>query len=330
MFDNSFKNRVVCGYSFKGHKITIYSGMDDNQEKPAWLVLVLVALGSLVGLLIGSAIGMGIGSLIYSGEGDFLLEAVNPTDEHMRVPLLVAQGIISLSGFLIAPYFVWKTLRKKDISYFKGSPLHIGSLMLVLLVVVSFAVADSAVIEWNQNMQFPDFLKSFETWARDKENQLAELTQMLVKFDSFGEFVIGFVVVAILAGICEEFLFRGIIQTEFLRGTKNIHVAIWISAFLFSAIHSQFFGFIPRMLLGVLFGYLYHWSGNLIVPMFAHFVNNGFSVAMMYLHQLGMIDVNIDAPEAAPWPAVVGFAILTFVLLAYLKKFYESRNASLS
>ena len=153
---------------------------------------------------------------------------------------------------------------------------------------------------------------------------------MLVTFDSFGEFVIGFVVVAILAGICEEFLFRGIIQTEFMRGTKNIHVAIWISAFLFSAIHTQFFGFVPRMLLGVLFGYLYHWSGNLIVPMFAHFVNNGFSVVMMYLHQIGVVDVEIDTPEAAPWPAVVGFAILTFVLLAYLKKFYESRNTSLS
>jgi uncharacterized protein len=304
--------------------------MIDNQEKPVWLVLLLVIIGSAAGMLMGSAIGMGIASLIYAGEGDILTSMMNPADEAMRVPLLVVQGITSLGGFLIAPHFIWRALRKKDFSYFQSSPLQIGSLLLVIVIVISFAITDSAIIEWNQNIQFPDFLKSFEEWARSKEDQLAELTKMLTNFNSFSEFALAFVVVAVLAGICEEFLFRGVIQTEFYKGTKNIHIAIWVSAILFSAIHAQFFGFVPRVLLGALFGYLYYWSGNLIVPMFAHFVNNGFSIIMIYLYQLKIVETNLETSESAPWPAITAFAFLTGLLLYYFRKKFYSPNSSIA
>ncbi len=303
--------------------------MEVYQEKPVWLVLLLIVVGSLAGMLMGSGIGVGIASLIYSGEGDVMTSMMNPTDEGMRVPLLVVQGMTSLMGFLIVPYFIWNALRKKDFTYFQGSPLQVGSLLLAVVIVISFAIADSAIIEWNQTIHFPDFLKSFEEWARAKEDLLAELTKMLTQFSSVGEFLIAFVVIAVLAGICEEFLFRGIVQTELFRGTKNIHVSIWIAAILFSAIHGQFFGFVPRVLLGALFGYLYYWSGNLIVPMFAHFVNNGFSILLIYLYQLKLIDTDIDSPEAAPWPAIITFGIVTGLLLFYFKKKFHSPNSSL-
>jgi hypothetical protein len=115
-----------------------------------------------------------------------------------------------------------------------------------------------------------------------------------------------------------------------LKGTKNIHVAIWISAFFFSAIHVQFFGFVPRMLLGALFGYLYYWSGNLWVPMFAHFVNNGFAVCMIYLYQKKIVDTNLDSPEAAPWPAVIVAAGIVATALWYFKTKFQSSNPSLT
>jgi uncharacterized protein len=300
--------------------------MEDIHEKPVWLVLLLVVVGAIAGMLMGSAVGAGLASLIYTGNGDIFTSMIDPVDEGMKVPLLVVQGMTSLGGFLIAPYFIWNALRKKGLSYFQSSPLQLGSLLLALVIVISFAITDSAIIEWNENIHFPDFLKGFETWARAKEDQLAELMKMLTNFNSFGEFAVAFVVVAVLAGICEEFLFRGIIQTEFYRGTKNIHVAIWVSAFLFSAIHGQFFGFVPRVLLGALFGYLYYWSGNLLVPMFAHFVNNGFSILMIYLYQLKIIETDLESPESAPWPAVIAFALMTGALLFFFKKKFHSPN----
>jgi membrane protease YdiL (CAAX protease family) len=92
----------------------------------------------------------------------------------------------------------------------------------------------------------------------------------------------------------------------------------------------QFFGFVPRVLLGALFGYLYVWSGNLLLPIIAHFVNNGFSVLMMYLYQKGMIATDmVDSTEAAPWPVVLSFTIVFAGLVHYFKKHHTTSNQSL-
>ena len=94
-------------------------------------------------------------------------------------------------------------------------------------------------------------------------------------------------------------------KNHVLRITKNIHVAIWVGAFLFSLFHLQFYGLVPRMLLGVMFGYLYYFSGNIIYPMIAHFVNNGFTLIMLYFYQQGIVDFNIENTDVLPWPQVI-------------------------
>ncbi len=308
--------------------------MEVNQEKPVWLVLVLVGVGALLGLLMGSTIGAGLASMLYTGESDLLQGILDYSDNKLRVPLLVMQGVTSLGGFLIAPYFVWKALTKNNLSYFNIQPLQPLSLLVAAGLVISFAVADSAIIEWNQNITLPDFLKEIdflrgiEEWARNQENDLAEVTKMLTNFQSFGEFALAFLVVGVLAGICEEFLFRGIVQRELWRGSGNIHLAIWVSALIFSAIHVQFFGFVPRVLLGALFGYLYYWSGNLIVPITAHLFNNGFSLVMIYLFQQKLINTDIEKTEAAPWPAVIVCAMISIGLLYYFKKRFSTSTPS--
>ena len=304
--------------------------MGELEEKPVWLVLLAVVFSTMVGMLIGSGIGAMIGSVIYQGEGDFFTSmADSSVDEAKKIPLMVIQGFTTTTGFLVAPYLTWHTMRRKGWKGFSANQLNYGSLLLAMLIVCSFVIVDSAIIEWNQNIVFPDFLKGFEEWAHAKEDQLAGLMKMLTKFNSFSEFLIGMIVIGVLAGVCEEFLFRGIFQNELNRATGNIHVAIWISAFLFSAIHVQFFGFLPRMLLGAMFGYLYHWSGNLLVPMFAHFVNNGFSVLMLYLYQQGIIMVDLEKETSAPWPAIIAFAFITAGLLFYFKKYSDSHKPSL-
>ncbi len=308
--------------------------MEVNQEKPVWLVLLLVGAGALVGLFMGAAIGAGLANLLYAGEGDLSRGLLDYSDNNLRVPLLVMQGVTSLGGFLIAPYFIWKGLTKNSLSYFNIQPLQPLSLLVAAGLVISFAVADSAIIEWNQNITLPGFLKEIdllrglEEWARNQENQLADLTKMLTNFQSFGEFALAFIVVGVLAGVCEEFLFRGIVQRELWRGSGNIHLAIWVSAFIFSAIHMQFFGFVPRVLLGALFGYLYYWSGNLIVPIAAHLFNNGFSLIMLYLFQQKIINTDIEKPEAAPWPAVIGCALISIGLLYFFKKRFSTSTPS--
>ncbi len=298
--------------------------MEGYQEKPIWLTLLLIGLGCVFGLAIGSTFGLSIASLIYTGE--IAQGMINMEDEAMRIPLLVIQGMTTLFGFLLVPYFIWKSIRKRSLSFFNPKSAYLISFLLVAFIVVLFIIIDSVIIEWNQSIHFPDFLKGFEEWAREKEDQLEKVTKMLTNFASFEEFVIAFVVVAILAAVCEEFLFRGIVQTELFRGTKNIHVAIWISAFIFSAIHTQFFGFIPRMLLGALFGYLYYWSGNLWIPIFAHFIHNGFTIVMIYLFHLKIIETDLNSSKTAPWSAVIISAGASAFLLFYFRtKFHSSK-----
>jgi len=268
-------------------------------------------------------------------EGDLMsLQSMlkSPTDyPELRIPLFIMQGCATLVGLILFPaLYIFAFEKKSILMLVQGKPLYSLSILLTVFVVIVFTIPNSFFIEWNANLSMPDFLKGFEMWAKQNEDRAAELTTFLTTFDSFGDFILAFVVIAILPGIGEELLFRGMLQPELHRATGNIHAGIWISAILFSAIHLQFFGFVPRMLLGVLFGYLYFWSGNIIVPMIAHFVNNGFSVVMIYLYQLGIVTVDLESGEAAPPFMVILFTIISFGILLYLKNYHREKNSFIS
>ncbi|MCA4897581.1 MAG: type II CAAX prenyl endopeptidase Rce1 family protein [Bacteroidota bacterium] len=304
--------------------------MEEFEKRPVWLVLLVVILSAFVGTLIGLKFGAEIGSIFYREEGDFLTKFQSGVIEaSMKIPVLIMQGISALCGLFLAPFFTYRAMTKKGIKSLSINRLDMGLLLFSLLIVVFFAIVDSAIIEWNKNITFPNFLNSFESWARKNENQLEEITKMFTTLDGLGEFAIAFLVIAVGAGVCEEFLFRGIIQTELFRATKNIHFAIWLSAFLFSAIHVQFFGFFPRLLLGALFGYLYHWSGNLIVPMFAHLVNNGFSLFAIYLFQHKTVSLDLEN-QVAPWYLILFSLIMLSCLLFFFKRKSDELKTSVS
>ncbi len=301
-----------------------------DQQRPAWISVILIFISAMLGfIVIGPLIGF-IFSIPFF-EGDLMTlqtKLASPADyPELRVPLFIMQGCATLFGLIIVPSLYVLAFEKKNILILvKDKPLYSQSILLSIIVVIVFMIPNTFFIEWNANLSMPDFLKNFESWARQNEDRAAELTTFLTTFDSFGNFLLAFVVIAILPGIGEELLFRGMLQPELQRATGNIHAAIWISAILFSAIHLQFFGFVPRMLLGVLFGYLYYWSGNIVVPMLAHFINNGFSVVMIYLYQLGIISINLESGEPAPLVMVALFTVITFGILLYLKKFHREKN----
>ena len=305
--------------------------MEEFEKRPVWLVLLVVLISAFIGTLVGAGIGALVGSFFYTGEDDFMMAAATSQfAPEMKTSLLVMQGVTALFGFLLVPFLVYKVLRHAGIKSYSTEKLSTILLLLTAFIMISFVIVDSAIIEWNKNIVFPDFLKSFETWARGYEERLETLTKMFTQFRSFGDFAITMLVVGVGAGVCEEFLFRGIIRRELHRGTNNNHVAIWVSAFLFSAIHMQFFGFVPRMLLGGLFGYLYYWSGNLLVPIFAHFFNNGFSVLMLYLYQQKIVTLDVEKEEAAPWYAIIVFTVIAAALLFLFRRKSDELKTSVS
>ncbi|MEM9673154.1 MAG: CPBP family intramembrane glutamic endopeptidase [Bacteroidota bacterium] len=246
-----------------------------------------------------------------------------------KAALLILQAATSIFAFILAPL-----LHHRLVDRHRPSPLttqyetSVVVLGLVFLLMVAFMFANSIVIEWNMNLDFGQLSPAFEEWARGKEEELKELTEYLTRFSSVGGLLVGLVVIAVLPAIGEELVFRGVVQPKLHQLVGNPHLAIWLAAFLFSAIHLQFYGFFPRLLLGALFGYLFYWSGNLWYAIFAHFVNNGFTLVMLYLYQQDVTDLDMEATEAVDWPVALvatlagGFLLYQFWQMTKTKQPY--------
>jgi membrane protease YdiL (CAAX protease family) len=179
------------------------------------------------------------------------------------------------------------------------------------------------LIEWNKHLQLPDGLAWLEKHLQLREQKGAHLTTLLTTFASPGQLLAGFFVIAIIPAFGEEFFFRGILQTSLTALSKNKHVAIVCTGALFSFFHFQFYGFLPRMLQGVLFGYLFYWSKDLCYPVIAHLINNGFTVVMHYFWQHGLIKVNITDTAAVPLSWSFAGLLLAVVLIFTLRRYFS-------
>jgi len=302
-----------------------------RQPRPAIVILVTLLAVFLGFQILGPMIGFLVAIPFYPGTLMEMAEAItNPVnDPALKLPLFLMQGFGTLIGLVLAPIILLTTFRQSVRQLFPG-PLFTQPVLLTVVIVFVFMAVNSIFIEWNQNIDLPDFLAGFEEWAKSTEKKLQELTTYLTQFNSISELVIALIVIAVLPAIGEELVFRGIIQRELYRGTGNIHVSIWVAAAIFSAIHLQFYGFVPRLLLGALFGYFYYWSGNLFFSILAHFVNNGMMVLAMYFYQKGLLDIDIESTESAPVSAVLFSAVITIVLLYLFKNFYDKRPTTSS
>lgn len=205
------------------------------------------------------------------------------------------QVVQAIGLFIVPPIIIGRLYYGKISEYlFLNKPFTGASILLVFVLMFFAAPFINFVGELNANMQFPGWLSGIESWMKDAEQKAALLTEAFLKVDSMGGLLFNLFMIAFLPAIGEELLFRGVIQRIFTNMTKSPHWGIWISAILFSALHMQFFGFVPRMLLGAMFGYLLIWSGSMWLPIFAHFLNNGIAVIAMYMIDKKMINPDIE------------------------------------
>jgi uncharacterized protein len=292
------------------------------------IILIFIIVG-LAFIFVGPFIGIFLALPFYDGGIMDLANAVGDvgSDPAIKIPLYIMQASATVVGLIIAPTMLMRGTQTSVPQLFRNKKFEIAPIIIIALLVVAFMGFNSIFIEWNEKMRLPDGL---DQWARSYEEAAAELTKFLTTFDNAGQFIIALIVIAVLPAIGEEIVFRGLIQNEFFRATRNAHVSIWLAAFFFSAIHFQFFGFVPRLLLGALFGYLYYWSGNLWMAILAHFVNNGLSVFAMYMYQRGSLTLDLETPEAAPLSVVAISTVVTGGLLYYFYKYFEHRKPPVS
>lgn len=244
--------------------------------------------------------------------------------------LLISQAFYTLVFTFLTPWFYLKFTAKKGIrDLYQEFKTPLLPAILTVLATIAFMFVNVYLVEWNAGVDLPDSMSSLEKALKSMEEQLAETTKKFTTFNSFGSFLLGFIVIAVLPGIGEEIMFRGVLQNTLHKYSGNKHIAIWVTGFIFAAIHMQFYGVVPRMMLGVLFGYLYVWSGNLWLPIISHITNNGVAVILTYTYQLEATDLDIDETESMPdWASLVGL-VVSLGLLFLIRNYYlrpKSKN----
>jgi membrane protease YdiL (CAAX protease family) len=288
----------------------------DNHPSISLFYLLLTVLISAV---IFSFIGLGLGILFYGKETISIAGAnfKQLTDNQLNFISIVQ--IFSAIGTFIIPALVLNRIEKNRQPYFDlKMPSKTGLFLFVLGIMIGYSEFFEWTIFLNEQMKFPSFLKEVEHWMRNKEDETTALTNALLSRTSISALVTNLFMVGIVAAIGEELLFRGCLQNILKKWFGNPHLAIWLSAAVFSAIHLQFYGFFPRMLIGALCGYLYFWGKSIWLPILAHLANNTFAIAMaFYLSRSGR-PLNYFEYDAKEWPfALLGLIAGSGLLFAY-------------
>ena len=188
----------------------------------------------------------------------------------------------------------------------------------MLLAIAIMLIANPFVaylMQWNQILVLPDFLEAVQMWMEASEQKSMQITEAFLVMNSMGDLLINLFLIALIPAIGEELLFRGILQQLFAKWTGKIHLAIFISAFLFSAIHMQFFGFLPRFVLGLVLGYMFFWSKNLWLPILAHFTNNALAIIFTFHYVADKVQIEFLNEEI---PVNISVALISFLAVALL------------
>lgn len=272
---------------------------------------LLIALLLIFGAFIGLVVLMGV------------LMALAPEWANSTAGLLFMQGFQTIVLFGVTAFVgVWFT--EDRVNPFKQMSLNRRLSFKQVLISFFFAVAALPLIamlaEWNKGMEFPSFLASVEEMMRTMEESAKALTERFLNTSSVGMMFVNLFVMALLPAVCEEMMFRGWLQ-RILVARVNYHVAIWVVAFVFSAIHFQFYGFIPRMLIGAALGYLYCYTGSLWAPIIAHFTNNAMAVITAFLSYNGYTSIDFDLIGVGDtWYLSVASVAVCLALIGVIKR----------
>ncbi len=197
--------------------------------------------------------------------------------------LKITQLIITVVTFFVPVLLLSKMCGIKSATFVKADKrFALPVLLLVVVVIVSIQPFMNATAEWFSGWSLPSSFSWLERSLKEMEKQNLDLVSRFLDVHSIGGLLFNILVVAIAPAICEEFFFRGGLQ-QVLAEKMNRHSAIWLTAIIFSAVHMEVSGFLPRVVLGACFGYLFVWTGTIWLPVIAHFINNLGGVVIEYL-----------------------------------------------
>ena len=259
------------------------------------MYLIILSISSLIGVAI---------SALFTLAGD--------------TGMKLGQGFSSFMMFVVPPIVFYFITRYDDQLEALGlrSPAEPQWIILigVVLMFVSLPVTNQ-LARWNESMTFTADFKELEDYLKMLEDTATAATEKMLNVDTFGGLLLNLLVIALIPAIGEELTFRGVLQQGLMR-KMNPHVAIFITAAIFSFIHFQFYGFLPRMFLGLLLGYMFYITGSLWTSILMHFVNNGTAVLLYYLNHKDIINIDPEhfGEVSISWVVMISLGVTALLV----------------
>jgi len=288
---------------------------------PGWQFLIFILGIFPAAFIIGTLCGIALVSFLYGSKTLADLFTLSTANPHIIPALWIIQITGTTLPIFAAPVFFATVVARNTREYLKTTfRFHWGLLVLVLLIMALSMPTMELLSNLNQQMKFPPSLKGLEDLVKSSEKQAQDITDLMLNVKSVWGLLFNVLLIGLVTAIVEEFMFRGAMQTIFFKWTKNIHAAIWITAILFSAFHLEFYGFLPRLLLGVLFGYFVAWSGSIWPAVWAHFLNNGVDVVVTYLFQHKLIKMDPDDQHVFNYAGYLISLVVLIVLMLIFRR----------
>ena len=289
-----------------------------RQEKSVGYRFAMLLVLMIAGAMLGYIIALASIPLVFQIPFSALMQVLNMDSGLEITPAVLkyVQLILATFVFIVPANAYSRLFSDNTIVFFefkKPSVVYIffaALLWLFTLPIISF------LADLNNKIAFPTSFTSLENSFRLAEARAENATRFLLNINSLSGLMVNLLVIAVVAAIAEELIFRGIIQKLLFEQNKNIHLAIWLTALVFSLFHLQFFAIIPRIVLGAALGYTFYWSKSIWVPIFFHFINNASIVLASYLYQKKMITT--DPNEITFFPNSVLFvAFICSIAIVY-------------
>ena len=305
-----------------------FSLFPEIKDKPVGMKLLILVLLVAVSLVLSTLLGIVIAIPLFGFEIFEDLTALNDLANPRTIAILKYFQVVNQIGVFVLPALFYAQLENRSVSGYlrlKGR-INIRYLIISVFVIAAAIPAINRLVEVNEQMRLPESLSGIEEWMRNSEDKAKALTDAFLNVNTVGGLVINLIIIALLAAIGEEFLFRGVILRIFNDWSQNIHFSVILSAILFSAIHFQFYGFFPRLVLGIMFGYIYLWTGTIWITVILHFLFNGMTVVAYYLANSGVIEADVDSIGSSTSVLVLISSIISTVLLLSYLNFLTKRN----
>jgi len=283
----------------------------------SWFIFQLLALFS----------GMFIFSLDFENAMRVLSDFRDPSGINF---IKYVQAVTSLGLFIVSSLFIAWIMDPDPTGYLQLKKIpKIYPILLILLLTVVILPFSNLMTEINGKLQLGGILENIQLFFENKEQEVEELMKKFLQVNGIIPFTVNVLIIAFLPAIGEELLFRGVLQKLFISLFKNVHIGIIVTAFIFSALHLQFLSFLPRFILGIIFGYIVVWSLSLWPAIIAHFLNNLLAVIYYQYHYNGKIGNDLEMIGSPGYGLYLGFLSLIMslcILYLFFKKTTKARN----